>query len=230
MTAIYSGSGNTFIICEKMEPIEGVDGLLLAEKSSIADAKMRIFNADGSEAEMCGNGLRCFCHYLAEKTGRTTFTIDTLAGLMSAQVSNEHVTIKTPLPKILSSDFSFLDSGVPHAIFFTEDLKRDPRIENGFCLRNDPRFGPKGANINFAKIEDAQNISTRTFERGLANESVACGTAALAIAFAAHKTKELGTTLYIHPLSKETLTVKIQENALFLTGPVKKQILLESFH
>lgn len=172
----------------------GADGLLVLEKSKKDDFKMRIFNADGSEAEMCGNGLRCAALY-AGKKGK--IKVETMAGMYEAQITGrDRVRIKMEEPKDLKQNLNikvnkriirvnYIDTGVPHAVIFVhgiDDINVDPIGRN---IRYHEEFKPRGTNVDFVEIIDNKNIKMRTYERGVEGETLACGTGAVASAIIA---------------------------------------------
>ncbi|MBI5346131.1 MAG: diaminopimelate epimerase [Chlamydiae bacterium] len=204
----YQAFGNDFILiddqklkltkedikrlCDRKFGI-GADGIVLLLPSLKADFKMQIFNSDGSEAEMCGNGLSCLIKFIKDLKlfTKTNFFIETLAGVMSVGCLGEKIFFLSKYPTILAQDvelnfldkkvmFDFVDSGVPHSIIFTSDVdKIDIDIE-GLKIQNHDYFKPKGVNVNFVSIEK-DKIKVRTFERGVQKETLACGTGALAV-------------------------------------------------
>ncbi|MCM8784174.1 MAG: diaminopimelate epimerase [Candidatus Omnitrophica bacterium] len=189
-------------ICERKFGV-GADGILIVDKSTVADFKMRIFNPDGSEAEMCGNGLRCVALFAkskiknyATKISREkskNFRIETEAGILEATVEGDKVKIKMIEPKDLKMDISlyiggekyivhYINTGVPHAILFVNDLKNTNVKGLGKIIRFHPRFLPQGTNVDFVEVKDRRNILLRTYERGVEDETLACGTGAVASA------------------------------------------------
>lgn len=172
----------------------GADGVLLAEKSRHADIKMRIINADGSEPEMCGNGIRCFalfCHRVLRKPSR--LKIETKAGIVDARVRGSQVcahlmNAKNYQPAVAVKLHgrvwrgSFINTGVPHMVFFVKSLERFPVTEVGRAVRWHKRFKPKGTNVNFVIRKGSRNLFIRTYERGVEGETLACGTGSVAAA------------------------------------------------
>ena len=211
-----SGSGNDFIVidnrrggvapaagaelarrlCQRNFSI-GADGLILVERSREADFAWRFFNADGSEAAMCGNGGRCaarFAYLKGIAPARMRFM--TGAGLIHAEVKGERVKLQLPLPSGYRErvavavdgrrvDPGFLVVGVPHAVVPAPALEQTPVAEWGRALRHDPAFGPAGANVNFFRVEGPRRLRVRTYERGVEAETMACGTGSVATALVA---------------------------------------------
>ncbi len=181
-------------ICHRKYGI-GADGLLVLEKIKTADVRMRIFNADGSEAEMCGNGARCAAFYVANRKPITEnpITIETKAGIIQSVVNNGSIKIKLTDPKALRLGFSikvngrlmkvnFLNTGVPHVVIFVEGLDKIDVFNLGSLIRNHKQFKPFGTNVNFVEIINDNSIKIRTYERGVEDETLACGTGSVASA------------------------------------------------
>ncbi|MDP8230883.1 MAG: diaminopimelate epimerase [Candidatus Gorgyraea atricola] len=177
-------------LCQRKTGV-GADGLLVLEKSKRADFRMRIFNADGSEAEMCGNGLRCAALYVGKK-GKAK--VETKAGLYEATITGKNrVKIKMEEPKDLKSGFpirvndrrirvSYVDTGVPHTVVFVQGIEKIDVDSIGRSIRYHKEFKPRGTNVDFVEIIDDKNIKMRTYERGVEGETLACGTGAVAAA------------------------------------------------
>jgi diaminopimelate epimerase len=173
----------------------GADGVLVIEKSKTADFKMRVFNADGSEAEMCGNGLRCAVLLSGIKK---IVKVETKAGIYEGEVTGENkVKVKMEEPKDLKLNFSIklngrkvnvnsINTGVPHVVVFVEGLDKIDVNAIGSAIRHHSEFKPKGANVNFMEIIDEHNIKIRTYERGVEGETLACGTGSVASAIIAN--------------------------------------------
>ena len=186
----------------------GSDGLILICKSKVADFKMRMFNSDGSEAEMCGNGIRCVAKFVYDKkfTNKTTITIETLAGIKQLKLNTKDGKVETvrvdmgepilepeKIPvnskekpvknlKLKAEDkefkFTCVSMGNPHAITFVENVKEFDVEKYGKILEIEPIF-PKKTNVEFIQIVDKEHIKMRVWERG-AGETLACGTGASA--------------------------------------------------
>ena len=240
------GSGNDFILidtrysmfdarvnykkiakryCERKRGI-GADGLLIIEPSQTTDFKMRIFNADGSEAEMCGNGARCvaFWAYSTKKgntrsikAGQTLNMVrfETIAGFIDAEVSNNKsscakVKIKLSKPHSARMDIPltvlgrkihvhFINTGVPHTIVFVEGLKQIDVDTIGRAIRFDKKFAPAGTNVDFVEYIKEKTVAIRTYERGVEAETFACGTGAVASSLIAMR--------YLGPKRKSSISV-----------------------
>jgi len=183
-------------ICDRKHGI-GADGLLVLEKSKKADIKMRIFNADGSEAEMCGNGARCVALYMSQQSivhsPQKRIKIDTKAGVIESEVSGNNVKIKLTKPKDLKLNLplkvnnrvlkvNFINTGVPHTVIFAQGLDKIDIFNLGRRIRYHKRFAPEGTNVDFVEVLGNTFIKVRTYERGVEDETLACGTGAVASA------------------------------------------------
>jgi len=181
-------------ICERKYGI-GADGLLTVEKSKIADVRMRIFNADGSEAEMCGNGARCVALYISHQSSVIShqLKIESRAGIIDARISNNRVGIKLTSPKLIKPDIpirinnrtlkvNFINTGVPHCVVFVEGLDQIDVFSLGRQIRYHRRFAPAGTNVNFVEAVAKAPLKIRTYERGVEDETLACGTGSVASA------------------------------------------------
>ncbi len=179
----------------------GADGLILLEKPKRPEAcfAWRFFNADGSEAEMCGNGGRCAARF-AVKEGlcKETLAFETKAGLIKAEVKGQKVKIQLTPPQDLNLELelvveqrplklSFVNTGVPHAVLIMpeEELKNFPVNKLGRAIRFHEAFAPKGTNVNFVAVTGPNHLLVRTYERGVEAETLACGTGATASALIA---------------------------------------------
>jgi diaminopimelate epimerase len=205
-----TGAGNDFIIvespitgnikilaqkvCERTTGI-GADGLLVIDKSKKADFQMRIFNADGSQAEMCGNGARCMAAYIArnKKTRKKLFSLETMAGIILAEANGQIACVRLSSPKNLSLNIPlnlsdrilkvhYLDTGVPHTIVYVDNLANIDVNRIGRQVRCHKQFAPRGTNVNFVEQLNQNLIAVRTYERGVEAETRACGTGSVASA------------------------------------------------
>ena len=213
-----SGTGNDFIVIDAFHtPLDidwnafaarycprrtgvGVDGVLLLGRSPQADFDYRIFNADGSEAEMCGNGARCAAAFaLRHGFAGNDMKFHTLAGIVEARVNPDDVSVKVSKPKDLKTGIGieidarneivhFVNTGVPHTILFTKNLDAAPVDSLGRKIRTHPRFSPAGTNVDFIEVSGSEKIRVRTYERGVEAETLACGTGAIASAIISHAT------------------------------------------
>ncbi len=173
----------------------GADGVILVEPSEKADFKMRYFNADGGEAETCGNGARCVARFAHLKgIVKSTMKFETLAGIYKAHVMKSgtvKVQMSDPGPprfhipiEISKGKFEghFINTGVPHVVILVEDLESLDVFNVGREIRYHKEFSPAGTNVNFATAIGSKKICIRTYERGVENETLACGTGSIASA------------------------------------------------
>ena len=208
-----NGAGNDFVVldnrdgrlslsgaqiaalCDRHRGV-GADGLLAVEPAqSSADFRMRYYNADGGEAEMCGNGARCFARFanFLSNGSLDSVSFETPAGIISATFHGDQVRLRMsephdwrPTQSLHVADTSlsvhFVNTGVPHAVVLTDDLTNVPVRSWGAGLRYHDAFSPKGTNANFASVLSQDTIAIRTYERGVEDETLACGTGMVASA------------------------------------------------
>ncbi len=214
----YSGSGNDFIVidnrndklciepgvvvdwCKRREGI-GADGVVLIGFSTKHDYTFRIFNADGSEAEMCGNGARCsvhFAYHVLKMKADRKFVFETMNGVYTGEImfGNEVKLKMTELYEVDAIDISdlsgkrslFLNTGVPHAVIQVSSVDDVNVKAVGSAIRNDSRF-PSGTNVDFFEVadKDNQSIRLRVYERGVEDETLCCGTGIMATAVSCAK-------------------------------------------
>ncbi len=174
----------------------GADGTLFIEPSATAHFRMRYYNSDGGEAETCGNGARCiarFAHLLGIAPERMRF--DTQAGPYEAIIKPDTVTISMSdaqdlrmdvpieIPGLFRGTVDFVNTGVPHALVRVPDVEKAPVVELGRALRFHEAFAPQGTNVNFVSTTSTPNhLMIRTYERGVEDETLACGTGSVASA------------------------------------------------
>ena len=250
-----SGTGNDFIIIDHRKPLiareamaefaalvcrrkfsAGADGLILIEDSDKADFKWQFFNADGSVAEMCGNGARCaarFAYMHGIAPARMCF--ETLAGIIEAQVADINVSVKMTDPgdaqmhrEITVDDETVLlhtvDTGVPHAVVFVDDIAQVDVCAWGSRIRHHETFMPAGTNVNFVQ-KQGNAFKVRTYERGVEDETLACGTGAVAGALIAVLLAQAASPVEIITSGGDRLTIvfDVKENGsaenVFLKGP-----------
>ncbi len=220
-------------LCDRKAGI-GADGLLILGRSEKADLKMRIFNPDESEANMCGNGSRCAALYYRNQKPVTgnRITIETKAGIITAEFpSGNRVKVKLTDPSSVKLDVAIrvggknirvhhVNTGVPHVIYFTEQLDGADVKGTGRLIRYHSAFRPAGANADFVKILGRHAVGIRTYERGVEDETLACGTGASASAVIAFLKKGTLPPVYVHTRSGETLKVYFDKNLknLYLEG------------
>jgi len=188
-------------VCRRKMSV-GADGMILVENTDSADFKWRYFNSDGSVAEMCGNGARCVARfaYLNDIAG-SNMSFKTLAGLVKAEVIGENVKVKMTDPSELKTDdtielknglvsISSINTGVPHVVIVKDSIDDVDIVNIGREIRYHDQFSPAGTNVNFVCHIKDNTIAIRTYERGVEDETLACGTGAAASAIVmAHKMK-----------------------------------------
>ncbi len=205
-----AGAGNDFIIIEARKGLDlkklaikacdrtngiGADGLLVVDKSKKADYRMRIINADSSEAEMCGNGARCMAAYIVrnKKPRKKLFSIETVAGIILGEAKGEVANVRLSAPHGFRANVpltvsgrkikvSYIDTGVPHAIVYVNALKNIDVTKIGQSIRYHTKFKPRGTNVNFVEQIRKNLVDVRTYERGVEDETKACGTGSVASA------------------------------------------------
>lgn len=216
-------------ICARRTGV-GADGILLLEESAGQDFKMRIINADGSEAEMCGNGAGCiarFAYSLGVCKEETTF--ETLAGSIYARVREDQVRLGMSDPFDLNlrqdldgQEIHFINTGVPHTVIISDDIEKVDVVSRGRRIRHHSRFQPAGTNVNFIQVLDKNSIKIRTYERGVEDETLACGTGSVAGAVISSL---LGYTK--PPISVMTKSGEIKTVYFDLVGQEIKNVYLE---
>lgn len=216
----------------------GADGLMLLVPcaSGRADWAWQFYNSDGSDAEMCGNGARCFARYIQKLTGAPgPITFETVAGVITAKFIGERVTVNLTTPGDLrlsedvmvagkSTKVHSLNTGVPHAVVFVEDADRAMVQSLGGEIRNHPHFAPRGTNVNFVQLKGPNWIRVRTFERGVEGETLACGTGVSASAMIAACLKGFTSPVRVEVQGGDTLEVGFTRNGdgftdVQLSGP-----------
>jgi diaminopimelate epimerase len=251
-----NGAGNDFVVvdnrdltlsltkdqieqlCDRHRGV-GADGLLAVEPAeSGADFKFRYYNADGGEAEMCGNGARCFGRFTAalmdELPERVTF--ETIAGTLAAELVEDDIRIAMSDPKDLKLDtgvkldgldatLRFVNTGVPHAVAFVEDLAAVDVVKFGAAIRYHEAFAPAGTNANFATVLAPGHIAIRTYERGVEDETLACGTGMVACALIHHLLTGAPSPIKVDVKGGDTLEIGFEKSGestfckVTLTGP-----------
>ncbi len=267
----WHGAGNDFILIdetkeekvgEKEKPLLakelckrrygiGADGLIFAQKSEKAELKMRIFNPDGSEAEMCGNGIRCFALFAKENglVEKEKFAAETLAGIISPEIISEKVKVKMGKPILepenipmececgicvngsidLGEKFGIVkitavSMGNPHAVIFVDNLEKVELEKMGSAIENHEVF-PKKTNVHFAKVISENEMKVLHWERG-AGATLACGTGACACAVAGYLNKKTGKKALIKVPGGE-LFIELEAEGdeitqIYMTGPAEK--------
>ena len=204
--------------CDRTNGI-GADGLIILDKSKKSDYKMRIINADGSEAEMCGNGVRCLAAYIVQncKPKKKLFSIETLAGIILGEAKgdiakvrlSDPVGYKANIPLHVSGrkiTVSTIDTGVPHVIVFVDNLENIHVERIGHIIRHHKKFEPRGVNVNFVEQINKNLVAARTYERGVEDETKACGTGSVAAAIVTY----LKANPHVHNKTKAKMNVRTQ--------------------
>lgn len=245
----YQGTGNDFVmidnreqwfpkanidliakICDRRMGV-GADGLILLENSTQHDFTMVYFNADGRESTMCGNGGRCIVAFAKElQVIDSQCVFDAVDGLHRATILPDgRVSLQmTDVESIVASlDGVFLDTGSPHHIAWVKDVMQTDVVERGKFFRHYEQYAPGGTNVNFVEIVGDGQYKIRTFERGVEDETLSCGTGATAVAIAAHHLeKTTKTTVDIRVMGGQLQISFSPENGqykqVFLTGPAVK--------
>ncbi|UXP33124.1 diaminopimelate epimerase [Reichenbachiella agarivorans] len=214
----YQGTGNDFIMIDNRENVFahdiehiatlcnrrtgiGADGLILIENHPNLDFEMVYFNADGSKS-LCGNGSRCavnFAKFLGIISDSTNF--QTIDGEYSAQIKEEivHLKMKDQAAPAKFEDHYFLNNGSPHHIIFVERVEESPVVKQGATIRYSEQYKPHGTNVNFVEVINQHQVFVRTYERGVEDETLSCGTGITASCLAA---ADKGLMSPIHVQSK----------------------------
>ncbi len=249
-----NGAGNDFILIDnrdgsiRLEPAEiarlcdrhrgvGGDGLLAVERAGNgADFRMRYYNADGGEAEMCGNGARCFARFASQISGgKEQVTFETIAGVITAKLLGDRVELQMSQPRdfVLGAEIDVegekltvhsVNTGVPHAVVFVKSVASVDVAKLGSALRWHERFAPKGTNANFIQVMSPSLLTIRTFERGVEGETLACGTGVVAAALLHGELAKAASPIGVMVQGGETLEVGFERAGtefrnVTLTGP-----------
>ncbi len=238
------GSGNDFILIDSRRGIlkgknlkdlakavcdrhysVGADGLIVIVPSRKADFKWRFLNADGSEAEMCGNGSRCAARFAyIKKIAKKDMAFETLAGVIRAEVKQKTVRVQLTDAEGLRMNIAvpletgtrmghFINTGVPHLVYLSKDLDGEDVERIGRTTRFHELFKPAGTNVNFIRIEGPRRLGIRTYERGVEAETLACGTGSVAGALVAGSLGLVSSPVEVVPRSGERLMVSFERSA-----------------
>ena len=262
-----AGAGNDFIVVDnRLDLIKkdaakfakkfcnrklsiGADGLILLEKSSAvggsasggkkADIRMRILNPDGSEAEMCGNGVRCLAKFAVDHriTG-PKLSIETPAGMIYAEVKGDSVKARMVEPQDLELNLevrvnghkellNFINTGVPHAVKLVGSVSNCDVEALGGTIRRHERFAPRGTNVDFISPRKDNSIDIRTYERGVEGETLACGTGSTAAALVVAAVRNFKSPVLVHTKGGEVLKVYFSRTGVhfhnvYLEGRIQK--------
>ena len=227
-------------LCDRRRGV-GADGVLVVEKPKVrgADFRMRYYNSDGGEAEMCGNGARCFALLARAVSGRkgNVLRIQTQAGLVTLQSRGQEVQVSmTDSTKLrlgrklvvagrkLAVDF--LNTGVPHAVLFVRSVRSIDVAKQGRAIRYHSAFAPSGTNVNFVEIGRGNRIHVRTYERGVEGETLACGTGVVASSILSNLRRGLRSPILVTTRGGDHLRVGFsmvngQARKVTLQGPAR---------
>lgn len=223
-------------LCDRHRGV-GADGVLVLERpANGADFRMRYYNADGGEAEMCGNGARCFARFADRIAGPLEkLSFETPAGVIAAALKGETVTLQLSNPRDLELggrisaggreiNYHYVESGVPHVVVPVPAIENVNVRELGSAIRHDPRFAPRGTNVNFLERRGPRAIAIRTYERGVEDETLACGTGVVASALIFSATENADGPISVRVRGGDELKVGFQRDEegftnVTLTGP-----------
>jgi diaminopimelate epimerase len=250
-----AGAGNDFIMVNNVKgPVHtdwrsfatrfcsrktgiGADGVIILGEDKGTDFTFRIFNADGSEAEMCGNGARCAALFaLQQGIAETPMRFNTLAGTIGARIDGEDVAVEMTDPFGLETDIAidalgkhltvhFINTGVPHAVLFSDAVDTESVSDLGRAIRFHSRFSPAGTNADFVQVLTGNRIRVRTYERGVEDETLACGTGAVASAIISDRLGKVAGTPVLVSMKGGELNIDFvkqgqQYSEVWLMGPV----------
>lgn len=235
----YSANGNDFVlfhtftkkdrselartVCNRQEGV-GADGLIVLIPHHAYDFEWQFYNADGSEASMCGNGSRACAHYaFTNDLAPEKMKFLTGAGLINAEVKGRVVKSDLTPPTVIQenieafdNNWTLIDTGVRHLVSFVNNIN-----EFNLAVAKELR-DTHNANVNIAYIDGEGNLLVRTYERGVEDETLACGTGMAACFYQAYLNKRVKKECYVYPRSGDQLILGIEENTISLTGEVKE--------
>ncbi|MBN4067359.1 diaminopimelate epimerase [Simkania negevensis] len=253
----YSGTGNIFLLFDNRKQLfpthpssfveklcnpasgPGADGIILLETASLPDADftMRIFNSDCSEAEMCGNGIRCLAMFILKLgMSKKKYRIQTAERLLQIHYKKDLVTVEMGQASDIQWDLTIdalgrewtchtINTGVLHTVLFLPDLDNIDIHALGKAIRFHPTFAPAGTNVDFAQLESNRSITIRTYERGVEAETFACGTGATASALVAAHLYQADSPVTINTRSGGTIFISFNQKGrgrwekIAMTGP-----------
>ncbi|MDY6987662.1 MAG: diaminopimelate epimerase [Thermodesulfobacteriota bacterium] len=224
-------------VCRRRHSV-GADGVILIERAEKADFKWRYFNADGGEVEMCGNGGRCAARFaLLKGIAGPRLRFETMAGVIQAEVTGERVKLEMPEPSAAQLDYplevegetltvSSITVGVPHVVTWVEDLEAAPVVRLGRAIRYHEHYLPAGTNANFVQPLGDGTLAIRTYERGVEDETLACGTGSVASALIAASKGLVTSPGVLHTRGGELLRIYFEDQGhgfghVFLEGDAK---------
>src|SRR5437879_1653776 len=235
---VHLNRGQITRLCDRHRGI-GADGVLLLEKASNhVDFRMRYFNADGGEAEMCGNGARCFARFANKVAGgHQKISFETPAGLIAAELKGDLVTLQMTEPTDLrlsidvraavqNKSVYFINSGVPHVVIPVSRIDDVDVRREGSLVRYHKMFSPNGTNVNFIEKRGPKELAVRTYERGVEDETLACGTGVVASALIFSVVEKVDGPISVTVRSGSELSVGFkragdQFTNVTLTGPAE---------
>src|SRR5271155_243129 len=250
-----SGAGNAFVVianralslaltreqiarlCDRHFGV-GADGLLAVEPAGQPDADFRIryYNADGGEAEMCGNGARCFARFVhpLRRANAEQVRFLTPAGLITGEYVGDEVRINLTAPTETrlhqradfgwgEIEYHFMNTGVPHTVVYVPNAEQAEVVAHGRAIRRSAIF-PRGTNVNFVQVTESGQLIVRTYERGVEDETLACGTGVVASALLTNRVRRLALPLCVKVRGGDVLTIdaRVGDNSISgvtLTGP-----------
>ena len=239
----YSANGNDFVIfhsdtkvdrselarelCHRQDGV-GADGLIVIVPHADYDFEWQFYNSDGSTAEMCGNGSRACAHYaFAHDLAPKNMSFLTEAGVINAEVEGDMVLSELTPPKTIDKNIEFnskswwlLDTGVPHLVSFTQNIEEFD-IDEARELRY-----KYNANVNIASVE-GENLRVRTYERGVEDETLACGTGMAACFYRALQENLVNKAIEVYPRSGETLYLGMNDRTITFKGAVKNTFVTD---
>ncbi len=236
----YNASGNDFVIfhtflkkprhdlakklCNRQKGV-GADGLIVLVPHNSYDFEWEFYNSDGSDAKMCGNGSRAAAHYAFKNAlCKNKMKFLTTAGVIEANVEDNSAEVKLTEPKILDNiiveegfKWRLFDTGVPHLVTFVDDLKL---YSKDIAKQMRDRYN---ANVNFVKLDaEHKTLHVRTYEKGVEDETLACGTGMAACFYAAYLDKSVEAVTKVYPTSKEELTLSMIDGFIYFKGSVER--------
>jgi len=236
---LFTGRERDFFqrVCRRRVSV-GADGVILLEQSARADFRMRYFNADGGESEMCGNGARAVAYYAFHRgIAGAEMTFEIAGQVLQARVEDRGVLLKMPPARDLHLDLGlwapanfqeggFINTGVPHYVVFAERLEEVDVLRLGRRYGHQVRFQPQGTNVDFVRVLDHHRIAVRTYERGVEDETLACGTGAVASSIVAHHRKGIQSPVEVVTRGGE-LRVRFDESFQEITLEGEARIVYE---